>query len=270
MVLIIVCSFVGMILANIASTAWATNIPLNFGPFQQCPCEAFHQQVISQGSGLEGCRRAYYFCLCLFALIVIPLSLMNLKEQAIIQTIFGVMWVLLVVVIVVYCIVKLLEGGNICEGPISRNISNHSDFCSIGGTVRNFTAWRTLKLRDIIIRFDWRGWLVVIPVCTWPFMLQYSIPSFTNPIRQKQYLWHFILCTYGFVVFLLVIMGSVPPLWFSAETQETVLNWVSDWCTFLDLSKGEYCHLWRLLGSAWPTHSSYSSSCACDWKDHYI
>ena len=44
-VLIIVSGFVAMILANIASTASATNVPLNFGPFQQCPCEAFHQHA---------------------------------------------------------------------------------------------------------------------------------------------------------------------------------------------------------------------------------
>ena len=49
--LIIFSGISAMSLATVASTAWATNIPLNFGPFQKCPCEAFHQQVIPQGRG---------------------------------------------------------------------------------------------------------------------------------------------------------------------------------------------------------------------------
>ena len=63
--LIIFSGISAMSLATVASTAWATNIPLNFGPFQKCPCKAFHEQVIPQGPGLEGCRLAYYCCLCL-------------------------------------------------------------------------------------------------------------------------------------------------------------------------------------------------------------
>ena len=218
-----------LLITTVASTVWATNIPLNFGPFWKCQYDAFHQQVIPE---VESCRLAYSICVCLFASIVVPLSLMSLKEQAIVQTIFGVMRVLLVVVIVVYCAVKLLEGGNICEpqeSPIGSNASNHSESC--GGfeeTGQNVTG-RVLELHDIIIRADWSGWLVAIPVCTWPFLLHQSIPSFTHPIKQKQHLWHFLLWTFVFVVIVLVVLGIVPPLWFSAETQETVsLNWVSE------------------------------------------
>jgi len=228
-ILAIFSVFYLLLLSTVASTVWATNVPLNFGPFWKCRYDAFHLQVLPE---LESCRNTYYFCLCLFASIVVPLSLMSLKEHAIIQTIFGVMRVLLVVVIVVYCIVKLLEGGNICEeGPVGSNGSNDSESCTFEETEQNVTAGHTLELHDIIVRFDLRGWLVAIPVCTWPFLVHQSIPSFTHPIKQKQYLWHFILCTFGFVVLILVIMGVVPPLWFSAETQETVsLNWVSELC----------------------------------------
>lgn len=227
--LIILTIFSGfnlLLLSTVASTVWATNIPFNFGPFWKCEYDAFYLQVLPE---LESCRYTYYLCLCLFASVVVPLSLFSLKEHAIIQTIFGVMRVLLVIVIVIYCIVKLLEGGNICE-PQERPVgSNGSESCTFEETERNDTAGRVLELQDIIVRFDWRGWLVAIPVCTWPFLVHQSIPSFTHPIKQKQYLWHFCLCTFGFVVLILVILGVVPPLWFSAKTQETVsLNWVSE------------------------------------------
>ena len=57
--------------AVVAATAWATHIPINFGPFQQCSFDAFHNHIIPEEGG---CRLTYYFCLMLFGLIVIPSS----------------------------------------------------------------------------------------------------------------------------------------------------------------------------------------------------
>ena len=72
----------------VTSSTWATNIPLNFGPFIQCSYDAFNNVMIPEN---DGCRYSYYFCLMLFGLIVIPLSVINLKEQAVIQGIFGLL-----------------------------------------------------------------------------------------------------------------------------------------------------------------------------------
>ena len=219
------CIFVALAFANVASTAWATNLPLNFGPFQQCEDDAFNYYTLPVELG---CRYTYYFCLMLFGLITVPLSVMGLREQAIIQTIFGVLRVLMISIIVVYSIVKIFEGENICETLISSNVSNHSNSsgsCSIGERMENVTFQ---ELRDVVIRFSWRGWLIAIPVATYPFMLQHSVPSFTHPIKQKQHLWVFILSTFAFLGFLYLCLGIVPPLWLKFTTLETVtLNWVS-------------------------------------------
>ena len=50
----------------------------------------------------------------MFAVIVIPLSLLGLKEQAIVQMSLGVLRYLTVAIIVIYCIVKLVQVGDIC------------------------------------------------------------------------------------------------------------------------------------------------------------
>ena len=64
--------------STVSGTAWASNIPLNFGTLHQCSHDAFHHRLLPTGTPeLDSCRNAYYFCLFLFSLIVIPLSLLE-------------------------------------------------------------------------------------------------------------------------------------------------------------------------------------------------
>jgi len=227
-IVVVFCFFISLTFATIASTAWATNLPLNFGPFQQCPQDAFRYNLLPAE---EGCRFTYFFCLMVYGLIVVPLSVVNLREQAIVQTIFGILRVLVIFMIVSYSIVKIIEGENICETLNSSNVSNHSNSsgsCSLEERIQNFTAESVSRL---VFEFDpsrIKGWLVAVPVFTYPIMLHHSVPSLTHPIKQKQNLWLFVLCTYGFLGFLYVCLGVVPPLWLKSYTQETIsLNWVS-------------------------------------------
>ena len=215
------CTLVSVGLATVTSSALATNIPFHFGPFNQCLHDAFHNVMIPED---DGCRYTYYFCLILFGLIVVPFSVMNLKEQAVIQAIFGLLRCLMIAMILVYCIVKLFEGGDICQEK-----PNTTESCSVEESAGNVTAENVIKMHEIITRFDLRGWLLAIPLLTFPFLLHHSIPSFTHPIGKKKYLWQFILCTYSFLGACFLCLGVVVPLWFRAETQESVvLNWVSD------------------------------------------
>ena len=224
---VVFCFSVAVSFAVVVSSTLATNIPLNFGPFNQCSYDAFHNEIVPKD---VGCRYAYYFCLMLFGLVVVPLSMMNLKEQAVIQAIFGLLRFLMIATILVYCIVKLFEGGDICqEKLINPDQCNATESCRFEGSAGNVTAENIIEMHDIIKRFDPRGWLVAIPVLTYPFLLHHSIPSFTHPIGKKKHLWQFILCTYIFLGACFLCLGVVVPLWFRAETQESVfLNWVSD------------------------------------------
>ena len=226
---VLFCLIVALGMAVVASTTLATIIPLrNFmGTFNQCHPGAFNNVPIPED---DGCRYTYYFCLMLFGLVVVPLSMMNLKAQAFIQAIFGLLRFLMLAMILVYCIVKLFEGGDICqEILINPDQCNATESCHFEGSAGNVTAENVIEMHDIIKRFDQRGWLVAIPVLTYPFLLHHSIPSFTHPIGKKKYLWQFILCTYIFLGACFLCLGVVVPLWFRAETQQSVVfNWVSD------------------------------------------
>ena len=228
LVVAVFCFSVAVSYAAVVGSAWATNIPLEFGPFRQCSHDAFHYELIPKD---VGCRYTYYFSLMLFGLIVVPLSVMNLKDQAVIQAIFGFLRFLMLALVLVYCIVKLIEGGDIChETLISTSISNQSNNATNSCSYEeNTTAENVIEIHDLITRFDWRGWLEAVPVFTLPLAVHYSIPSFTHPIGKKKYLWQFILCTYSFVGFCFLCVAIVLPLWFKGETQESfILNWVSD------------------------------------------
>ena len=191
------CLLVAVSFVTVTSSALSANIPLTFGPFTQCSYDAFHNEIIPKE---DSCRYSYYFCLMLFGLIVVPLSVMNLKEQAVIQAIFGLLRIVMIAMIVVYCIVKLIEGGDICQDQrINPEQFNATESCHFEGSAGNFTAGTVIDMYDIITRFDPRGWLVAIPLLTYPFLLHHSIPSFTHPIGKKKYLWPFILCTYIFL-----------------------------------------------------------------------
>ena len=208
-------------LATVVGSALATNIPLNFGPFQQCPHDAFNNRVIPHGPGLEGCQLAYYFCLMLFALVVIPLTLMDLNEQAILQMVFGLLRVLLISMLLIYCIVNLMHGGNIYE--LKENI-----LADNASTPTNASERCYLELYDIVVNFDWRWWLTIIPAMMYTFMVQHTIPTLTHPIKEKKYLGWVVMCSFTFVMLCYLTLGVVLPLWFGGETQGTLsLSWVS-------------------------------------------
>ena len=194
-------------MAAIVGSALATNIPLNFGPFNQCHHDAFNNRVIPS----EECLPAYYFCLVSFALIIVPPSMLDLKEQVIFQVFFGLLRVLLISILVIYCIVNLFQGNSSQEMLNGSNMTNAGNLES-----------------DVVFKFDWKGWLTAIPVMTYSYMVHQTIPALTHPIKEKKYLGWFMVCSFGFAGLCYLLLGVVVPLWFRDETQETVtLSWVS-------------------------------------------
>jgi len=56
----VVCFFIAWGMATVVGSAWATNIPLNFGLFSmQCSYDAFNNLLIPHGADLEGFQLAY-------------------------------------------------------------------------------------------------------------------------------------------------------------------------------------------------------------------
>lgn len=202
--------------AAVAGSAWAINIPFrNFGGTAICSEDAFQHQVVPVG----GCLNSYYFCLFLFAVVVVTLSMLDLKEQAYFQMLLGLMRFITIAAIVLYCIVRLFQGGNPCDDfmEVTEQYSNVS-----------FVKPVDLDVRSVVLKFDPRGWVVAVPVFTFSFLFHTGISSLTHPIRQKGYLHYLVMAMFISSLICYFSLGVTVSLWFRSSIQETcTLNWVS-------------------------------------------
>ena len=207
--------------STVAGSAWAINIPYNFSGVVKCGNnpDPFQHVVIPEEAS---CRNAYYFSLFVFAIIVVTLSLINLKDLAIFQMILGFFRFLTVAAIVSYSIVKLSQGRDVCainDFP-PKDVSFYPE-------VDLYNDSYTSSV-DVVTRFNPKGWVTAIPVMTYAFILHQGIASLTHPIRQKRYLWHLTSAMFSIALFCYMLLGVVVPLWFKQSIQETItLNFVS-------------------------------------------
>lgn len=195
---------------TVASSAWAINTPFIFGAMNVCNQEAFFHDIIPSG----GCRYTYYFFTGIVGLIVITLSLLNLREQVIIQLIIGIMRFIAFGAMVIYSIVRLGEGGDACR-----------DILQLNNTT---TVPINVDMASVVAEFDPRGWLISIPVFTFLIIYQAVIPSGIHAIEQKKYLHWLIFAVSLTSMICYLAIGISLSLWFRAATQENcTLNWVS-------------------------------------------
>ena len=208
--------------ASVAASAWASNIPYNFGKMTLCDDSAFHHQILPTG----GCLYSYYFSLVLFGVIVTILSIMDLKEQLVVQVLMGLARFLAIFAVLVYSLYYLFNanGRDACEGDlpfVNTSLVNES-YISL------FNASRYTSYEEIVKKFDPRGWVVSVPVFLFAFEIQSAISSLTHPVKQKKYIHWLLTALFATSLSCFMSLGIVVPLWFKASVQETVtLNWVS-------------------------------------------
>ena len=92
----------------VAGSAWAV---LNFANVHECTDIDFHFHTLPT---VVSCRNAYWFCLFLFGCSVVPLSMIELKEQAIVQITLSIMRFVAIGAIIIFCVANLISSGNIC------------------------------------------------------------------------------------------------------------------------------------------------------------
>ena len=205
--------------STVAGSAWSINIPLNFSGVEQCQNDDFKDHTLPVD---PSCRNAYWFCLFLFACIVVPLSLIELKEQVIVQVAMGLLRFITIGAIVIFCIANLVQHPNICH--CDHPWANLSDFEVDNATVCNVTT----TMGDTMTHFDGKAWLVAIPVFVYAFILHQGIPALTHPVKEKHWLRGYFNTLYLVTIFVYVILGVTVSLWFRNCTVETcTLNWVS-------------------------------------------
>ena len=207
--------------SSVAGSAWSTNIPYDFGSMKLCQSTAFHHQILPN----DGCLFSYYFSVFLYAIIVVTLSLIDLKEQIIVQVSMGLLRYITIAAILIYCVVKLIEGGSECD--MYESIINATTYNETRPTDNYFNG--TISDEEIVFKFDVKGWLLSIPVFVFAFMLHSGVSALTHPIRQKAYLHWMLTINFVTTMIALLALGIVAPLWFNASVQETItLNWVND------------------------------------------
>ena len=206
--------------STVAGSAWAVNLPLKFADVLECNSTDFHFHILPI---VIPCRNAYWFCLFLFGCIVVPLSLINLSDQAIVQVILSVLRFITIGAILVFCIANLIAVGNICTcaHPWKNVTKVDDDFeCNINSTFAQIT-----------IHFNVEAWTVIIPVTVSALAFHTSIPFLVHPVKQKKHLRKLIIVVFLVVPSLYMMIGVVIPLWWKGCIEETcTLNWVSILC----------------------------------------
>ncbi len=207
--------------STVAGSAWASNIPFNFTTIKQCTEDGFQHDALPSD---PNCQNAYHLCLSIFGVFVILLSLFDLKEQAIVQMILGLMRFITVLAIIIYCLVNLFQHNfkNKCRVDSLPSFSNEThNFDETSHLIMNATHMLPVRI------FDVPSWLSAIPVFTYAFILHQGIPSLTHPIRQKQYMRYLIIAMFVTAGVCYFSLGIFVSLWFDAYVQETcTLNWV--------------------------------------------
>ena len=193
--------------ATVAGSAWASNIPLNFGSLSQCEEQSFHHHLAPSD---EGCLSAYRFCIMLFGLIVIPLSLIELTEQKHLQILLGVMRFFTFGCLIIYSV------SNIISNP------HHNPYNATASLNTSYDYGHD------ILKFKFNGWLVAIGIMVYAQLLQSGIPSMTQPIKAKKWLGVFFGVIFASTTLLYWSLGVTMSLWFKESIEETgTLNFVS-------------------------------------------
>ena len=210
--------------STVTGSAWSVNIPLNFGSLRQCQSHDFLGHIIPVD---HHCRNTYRFCLMLFAILVIPLSLLDLKEQAIVQFILGVLRFATLGAIIIFCLAHSFM-GKIIDIPFDApTIIPHNETDNGSYIILNDTA-NVTSLTEIVTHFDFDGWVVAIPVIVYAYILHQGIPGLTHPIKEKHWLRGYFNILFVTITAFYLILGITGSLWFRDIVNETVtLNWVS-------------------------------------------
>eukprot|EP00118_Oscarella_pearsei_P014556 m.125378 g.125378 ORF g.125378 m.125378 type:complete len:545 (+) comp37872_c0_seq2:145-1779(+) len=192
-------------MATIAASAWSTNVVIDVWPFT-APCKA---DPIAPRGGFHpvgNCWNNYALFVFVFALLVVPLSMLDLKKQRVIQVTAGVMRIVVVIAIVIYSIVQEVNGAT--ELPASSGGENDTVpwISGDGGFV---------------------GFLVALPIFSYSLALQVNVPTLSQPMEPKRKLKAFYIWLNVFLVLFYFVLGVAVLAYLKSDVKENcTLNWV--------------------------------------------
>ena len=197
--------------STVAGSSWSEILPFHSHGLLECNTTEFSHHILPL---TPDCRNAYRLCLFFFACIVVPLSLLELREQVWVQVVLGLMRFFTIGCIIIYCLVKLITDFPFadCRDGNGTNGTGELDQC----------------VGDVFTNFDGKQWLFAVPVFVYASILHQGVPSLTHPIKQKKWLRAYFNCLYIIIVSLYTLLGVMVSLCFNSDVSETcTLNWVS-------------------------------------------
>lgn len=179
---------------TVGGSSLALSIPYNItGVAVTCEnSSAFHHHLLPEE---ETCRNAYYCSLFLFAVLVLPLSALGLRGQAIFQVFSGLVRFLVVFAIILYSIANIIAEES-ADASTTDSLSNYTD-------TSEDSDGRT-DIKDVmILKFDLKNWLTSTQLIIFPLTFHHGISALTHPIRAKEvplasgdcypkYCWHLL------------------------------------------------------------------------------
>jgi hypothetical protein len=157
--------------ASVFSASFAANIPLSF-----LPQSSTGQYVCDIEKDPVDCFPHYRFWLGLFALLAVPLSCKEFREQAVVQVILTVARI-----VIMFVLVGTALGGLSCDGTA---------FTEAPHSHAERAAQNPLATATGLIR--------LVPVCLFAFVFHYTIPTIAEPVKEKHRLP--LVYTIGFLV----------------------------------------------------------------------
>ena len=192
--------------AAVVGTSWATNIPLNNSVVMECNETYFTKKYFP--SEIR-CFNLYRICVSVFGAFVVFLSLLELNEQKYIQALFSILRFIALSSIITFSIFLIIHNSIEPKNALPPSLRNS-----------NSTATTLLS------RFDFKWWLVTIPVLVYAQNLHQGIPSLTHPISNKKQLKPMIIATFITTWCFYTILGLVVSLAFrNLINENATLNW---------------------------------------------
>ena len=205
----------------VVGSTLSVNIPLDFAGMRQCNSTDFHMHVLPSDIS---CRNAYWFCLFLLAVIVVPLSMVSITKQAALQVAMGAFRFITIGAILIFVIVNSISFGSICScdqpwRPSSTNstIGDYNDsVCGVNSTVT-----------DMLFHFQFDTWITLIPLTVSCFTIHMGLPSLTHPLKQKKHLGALLNAMFLTMGLLYMAIGVAVPMWWkNCIIENCTLNWV--------------------------------------------
>ena len=218
--------------AAVVGSTFSVNIPLNFAGMRQCNSTDFHMHVLPSDAS---CRYAYWFCLFLLAVIVVPLSLVSITKQAALQLVMNAFRIVTIGAMLLFTFVNygLSAGSGVCscDRPWRQSAVNGShQTCNITSSAFN-----------ALFHFNFKKWAALVSLLIASFNIHSGVPSLTYPLRQKNQIRSMFDVLFIFLALLYILLGLMSLWWRDCINENCSLNWVSNSVTTLPVHVIAHC-----------------------------